>query len=148
MYSDVIREIMELKEQGPPREVQVDSSSTAGKPDASGRSRKKSAMAELFGEFFPTEKETTKPLSQITGEEVMSYRLTDCIPVDAEPLAWWKNNEHKCPHIAKLAQQSKVHLYQVREFSLQQRTLSLQVWFTLHFILMTSVLFILFCYFR
>ncbi|KAK0137257.1 Zinc finger BED domain-containing protein 1 [Merluccius polli] len=43
--------------------------------------RKKSAMAELFGEFFTTEETTTKP-----------------------PLAWWKSNEHKYPHIAKLAQ--------------------------------------------
>ncbi|KAM9350016.1 E3 SUMO-protein ligase ZBED1 [Symphorus nematophorus] len=106
IYSDVTREIMEIKEQGQPREVQVDSSSSAGKPEASGRSsppKKKSAMAELFGEFFPTERETTKPLSQITEEEVMSYRLTGCIPVDADPLAWWKANEHKYPHIAKLA---------------------------------------------
>ncbi|XP_051806127.1 E3 SUMO-protein ligase ZBED1-like [Acanthochromis polyacanthus] len=106
IYSDVIREITEIKEQGQPREVQVDSSSSAGEPGTSGTSspKKKSAMAEFLGEFFPTEKETTKTLSQTTEEEVMSYRVTGCIPVDADPLAWWKDNEHKYPHIAKLAQ--------------------------------------------
>ena len=33
----------------------------------------------------------------------MAYRLTGCIPVDENPLAWWRSNEHKYPHIAKLA---------------------------------------------
>lgn len=61
-------------------------------------------MAELFGEFFTTEETTTKPLSSIVREEVTSYKATGCIPVDADPLAWWKSNEHKYPHIAKLAQ--------------------------------------------
>ena len=60
-------------------------------------------MAELFGELFTSEKGTTKTLSQITEEEVMAYRLTGCIPVDENPLAWWRSNEHKYPHIAKLA---------------------------------------------
>ncbi len=90
-----------------PREAQVASSSSAGEPAASEESsppQKKSVMAELFGEFFTSEKGTTKSLSQIIEEEVMSYRLTGCIPVDENPLAWWRSNEHKYPHIAKLAQ--------------------------------------------
>lgn len=65
--------------------------------------QKKSAMAELFGELFTTEERTTKPLSYIIQEEVSTYKVTGCIPVDADPLAWWKSNEHKYPHIAKLA---------------------------------------------
>ena len=88
-----------------PREAQVASSSSAGEPEASKKSppQKKSVMAELFGELFTSEKGTTKTLSQITEEEVMAYRLTGCIPVDENPLAWWRSNEHKYPHIAKLA---------------------------------------------
>ena len=88
-----------------PREAQVASSSSAGEPEASKESppQKKSVMAELFGELFTSEKGTTKTLSQITEEEVMAYRLTGCIPVDENPLAWWRSNEHKYPHIAKLA---------------------------------------------
>ena len=89
-----------------PREAQVASSSSAGEPEASEESsppQKKTVMAELFGELFTSEKGTTKSLSQITEEEVMSYRLTGCIPVDENLLAWWGSNEHKYPHIAKLA---------------------------------------------
>lgn len=56
--------------------------------------------------FFTTEPEerSTKPLSVIVHEEVTSYKATGCISVDEDSLAWWKSNEHKYPHIAKLAQ--------------------------------------------
>ncbi|XP_029931609.1 zinc finger BED domain-containing protein 1-like [Myripristis murdjan] len=97
IYSVVTREIMEIEEQVRPREAQVASSSSTGEPEASEKSsppQKKSAMAELFGELFTAEKATTKSLFQITEEEVMSYRLTGCIPADENPLAWWRNNEH------------------------------------------------------
>lgn len=83
------------------------SSSSAAEPEASEISsppHKKSAMAELFGEIFTTEERTIKPLSSITQEEITSYKVTGCIPVDADSCRWWKNNEHKYPHIAKLAQ--------------------------------------------
>lgn len=83
------------------------SSSSIEEPEASKKKssppQKKSVMAELFGELFTTEKGTTKSLSQITEEEIMSYRLTGCFPADENPLAWWRNNKHKYPHIAKLA---------------------------------------------
>lgn len=88
-----------------PREAQVASSSSTGEPEASEKSsppQKKSVMAELFGALFTTEKGTTKSLSQIT-EEIMSYRLSGCIPADENPLAWWRNNEHKYPRIANCA---------------------------------------------
>lgn len=53
--------------------------------------------------FFKTEERRTKPLSDIIHEEVTSYKATGCISVDEDPLAWWKSNEHKYPHIAKLS---------------------------------------------
>lgn len=73
--------------QGQPREAQVASSSSAAEPEASGMlspPQKKSAMAELFGELFTTEERTTKPFSRIAEEEVAAYKVTDCIPVDAD----------------------------------------------------------------
>ncbi|KAJ8356661.1 hypothetical protein SKAU_G00194550 [Synaphobranchus kaupii] len=65
--------------------------------------QKKTAMAELFGELFKTE-ERARSFSQITEEEVTSYKLADCIHVDADPFMWWKANECKFPHVAKVAQ--------------------------------------------
>ena len=60
-------------------------------------------MAELFGEVFKTQ-EQVRPLSQIVEDEVTSYRLADSIDVDADPFMWWKTNESKFPHVAKVAQ--------------------------------------------
>lgn len=40
---------------------------------------------------------------KITEEEIMSYRFTGCTSAEENPLAWWRNNEHKYPHIVKLA---------------------------------------------
>ncbi|KAI2664116.1 Transposon Ty3-I Gag-Pol polyprotein [Labeo rohita] len=62
--------------------------------------QKKSAMEELFGDTFVKESETDKSFSNTIKEEVASYSL----PVDGgNPLAWWKHNECKYPHIAKMA---------------------------------------------
>ncbi len=36
-------------------------------------------------------------------EEATSYMAAKGIPVDGDPLAWWKDNEGKYPHIAKMA---------------------------------------------
>lgn len=33
-----------------------------------------------------------------------SFRAVDCIPLDADPLEWWKPHEPLYPHIAMLAQ--------------------------------------------
>jgi len=60
----------------------------------------------VFADFYKTEEKRTKPLSDIIHEEVTSYKATGCISVDEDPLAWWKSNEHKYPHIAKLAQRN------------------------------------------
>ena len=62
---------------------------------------KKSAVAELFGELFTTQEEGTK--SKVIEEEVTSYREVDCIPLDADPLIWWKTKELLYPHVAMLA---------------------------------------------
>uniref|UniRef100_A0A1A8B204 6-phosphofructo-2-kinase/fructose-2, 6-biphosphatase 1 n=1 Tax=Nothobranchius furzeri TaxID=105023 RepID=A0A1A8B204_NOTFU len=63
---------------------------------------KKTAMAELFGEVFKKQ-DQVKTLAQVVEDEVASYRLAESIGVDADPFRWWKTNEHKFPHVAKVA---------------------------------------------
>lgn len=66
-------------------------------------SSKKICHGKAFWRALYNREGTNKSLSQITEEEVMSYRLKCCIPVDENPLSWWESNEHKYPH-CKLAQ--------------------------------------------
>lgn len=82
--------------------------------EASSAPQKKSAMAEIFFFFFTMETRTTKSLSRMVEEEVASYKVRDCIPVDADPLEWWKNNTHTFPHISK---HNVTYLCQVKESS-------------------------------
>ncbi|XP_031650430.1 probable Bax inhibitor 1 isoform X1 [Oncorhynchus kisutch] len=60
-------------------------------------------MAELFGELFMTQEQGTKSKLKVIEEEVTSYREVDCIPLDADPLTWWKTKELIYPHVAMLA---------------------------------------------
>lgn len=80
------------------------SSSGTGHSGASESSPpvKKSAMAELFGELFKTQV-GDKPTLQLVKEEVTSYKAVNCIPLDSDPLLWWKTNEPIYPLTAKLA---------------------------------------------
>ncbi|KAL3066090.1 hypothetical protein OYC64_016103 [Pagothenia borchgrevinki] len=59
-------------------------------------------MAELFGELFKTE-ERNKPTLQLVKGEVTSYMAANSTSLDSDPLAWWKTNEAKYPHVAMLA---------------------------------------------
>lgn len=59
-------------------------------------------MAELFGETFASKDNKTP--ADIIKEEVASYLMAASgITVDGDPLTWWKCNECKYPHIAKMA---------------------------------------------
>ncbi|KAM9420246.1 E3 SUMO-protein ligase ZBED1-like [Salvelinus alpinus] len=60
------------------------------------------AMKELFGETFMS-KDTGKTFANSIKEEVASYKAASSIPVDGAPLARWKSNECKYPHIAMMA---------------------------------------------
>lgn len=46
-------------------------------------------------------KDTGKTFAN-TIKEVLSYKAASGIPVDGDPLAWWKSNECKYPHIAMM----------------------------------------------
>jgi hypothetical protein len=66
--------------------------------------QKKSALAELFGETFACSKDMdSKTPADIIKEEVAFYLAASGIAVDGDPLTWWKSNECKYPHIAKMA---------------------------------------------
>lgn len=60
-------------------------------------------MPQLFGEVFKKHEQVIS-LSQVVKTEITLYRLADSIDVDADPLMWWKRNESKFPHLAKVAQ--------------------------------------------
>ncbi|XP_039592106.1 E3 SUMO-protein ligase ZBED1-like [Polypterus senegalus] len=65
--------------------------------------QKKSAMAELFGETFAQKDMVSKAFADTIKEEVVSYEAASGIPVDGDPLTWWKSNECKYPHLATMA---------------------------------------------
>ncbi|XP_059916026.1 E3 SUMO-protein ligase ZBED1-like [Gadus macrocephalus] len=65
--------------------------------------QKKSALAELFGETFASKDMDSKTPADIIKEEVAFYLAASGIAVDGDPLTWWKSNECKYPHIAKMA---------------------------------------------
>lgn len=64
--------------------------------------QKKSAMAELLGETFASKDMDSMTPADIIKEEVASYLGASGITVDGDPLTWWKSNECKYPHSAKM----------------------------------------------
>lgn len=64
---------------------------------------KKSAMRELFGENFADKATTKKTFETTVEEEVAFYQAAAGIPVDGDPLEWWRKNECNYPHIARMA---------------------------------------------
>jgi hypothetical protein len=59
-------------------------------------------MAEHFGELFTTQEQRTNSKVKVIEEEVTSYREVDCIPLDADPLTWWKTKGLTCCHVSKV----------------------------------------------
>lgn len=78
--------------------------STEGQEPSSSPPKKKTAMAELFGDVFKKHEQVVRPLVKIIEDEVASYWSAYSIDVDADPFMWSKTNESKFPHVAKVAQ--------------------------------------------
>ncbi|XP_051814750.1 E3 SUMO-protein ligase ZBED1-like [Acanthochromis polyacanthus] len=73
---------------------------------AAGPPAKKSALSELFGDFFSHGQAVagaSKPWPQVVEEEVQQYRLAPVIELEENPLKWWKENKLSYPHLSKLA---------------------------------------------
>lgn len=66
---------------------------------------KRALMAELFGNLFPMEQASSKPLSQVVDEELQHYRAVQSLSVETNPLVWCKDNQNQFPHLAKLTKQ-------------------------------------------
>lgn len=75
-------------------------------PSTSPLREKKSAMTELFGGMFMTHHHEPSPKSvaKMAEEEMKLFTAVASIPLDADPLKWWKTHEHLYPHFAMLAQ--------------------------------------------
>ncbi|XP_073795658.1 E3 SUMO-protein ligase ZBED1 isoform X4 [Danio rerio] len=101
IFNRLMEKILEyLSQQAQVSEEQLDMASISCDPPA-----KKAPISELFGKLFPVEPSTPTPksLSQMVKEEVACYRQVPTLPVELNPLAWWKDNESQFPHVAKLA---------------------------------------------
>nr|XP_054594517.1 E3 SUMO-protein ligase ZBED1-like [Nothobranchius furzeri] len=99
LYRDLATEILENE---PQRQLEPESMPPTEGQESASPPPKKTAMAELFGEVFKKQ-DQVKTLAQVVEDEVASYRLADSIGVDADPFRWWKTNEHRFPHVAKVA---------------------------------------------
>ncbi|CAL9691797.1 unnamed protein product [Knipowitschia caucasica] len=97
-YSDLTSEILSTEDCDEGQAAEPTGASLDTSPP-----QKKSAMAELFGETFVSLEMDSKNPSVIIKEEVASYMAASGITVDGDPLTWWKRNQSKYPHIAKLA---------------------------------------------
>lgn len=66
--------------------------------------QKKFAMEVVFVDTFVKESDIDKTFANTIKEEVASYRVASSMPMDGgDPLTWWKSNEYKYPHTAKMA---------------------------------------------
>ncbi|XP_022519279.2 E3 SUMO-protein ligase ZBED1 [Astyanax mexicanus] len=86
--------------QNPPEDPET-AASSEGSPPA-----KRTTLSELFGDFYstaPTTPTTPKLWPDVVKEEIELYRMAKVISVDANPLKWWKNNEHQYPNLSKLS---------------------------------------------
>ncbi|KAM9472480.1 uncharacterized protein ACWYII_007798 [Salvelinus alpinus] len=80
VYNELTAEIVTNIQQGQATDTTGANPSPETADDRGSPPEKKSAMAELFGELFTTQKQGTKPKVKVIEEEVTSYREVDCIP--------------------------------------------------------------------
>lgn len=65
--------------------------------------RRKSAMSDLFGEIFITKVEPAKSVEHRFEHELANYKAEDSIPLEADPLNWWKEHQLNYPLLSNLA---------------------------------------------
>jgi len=91
--------------------------------------KRKSALDDLLVDVFITKVGPGKSVLQLVESELASYKVEETMPLNSNPLLWWKANELKYPILSKLAKKylsvSLPHQWPVREFSLPQGTLFL-----------------------
>lgn len=77
----------------------------ADKPDMLEPPIKKSRslLGDLLGDTYITHTEPAKSKMEACSEEMTKYKDESLLPMEENPLDWWKLNEHRYPHLAKLA---------------------------------------------
>ncbi|XP_069105739.1 E3 SUMO-protein ligase ZBED1-like [Argopecten irradians] len=65
--------------------------------------KSKSALQDLFGEVFVTCVEPAVSLKTRIELELVNYKSTQNMPLDADPLLWWKQQELNFPLLSTLA---------------------------------------------
>ena len=69
-----------------------------------GPPAKKTAMESIFGEIFITKVEQAPAKAELIEKEVLQYKSEPALPLDADPLQWWRENRFRFQHLARLAQ--------------------------------------------
>ena len=65
--------------------------------------KQKCALDDLFGEVFVSKVEPAKSLKSNIEHELVTYKSEDSMPLNSDPLLWWRNHESKYPLLATLA---------------------------------------------
>lgn len=66
--------------------------------------KRKCALDDLFGEVFVTKVEPAKSLKSRVEHEIVNYKCEESMPLDSDPLLWWKVHQKAYPLLAHLAQ--------------------------------------------
>ena len=61
------------------------------------------AMEDLFGDVFIVSETPGKYTADLVHDEVNRYRLESNIPLNADPLQWWKRNQDNYPRLSCVA---------------------------------------------
>lgn len=68
---------------------------------------KKSALEDIFGDIFVVNVQPAKPVNQRCSDEIDKFKTAPCLPMDQNPLDWWKAHCYEYPFLSKVA---KVYL--------------------------------------
>ncbi|XP_060602039.1 E3 SUMO-protein ligase ZBED1-like [Ruditapes philippinarum] len=85
--------------QGPPsKKIKTETKSIS----TSMKSAKSSVFGEIFGDVYICAVEPPKTPLLLAQAEVQQYKECPPVPLDVNPLQWWKDNEHKFPLLARV----------------------------------------------
>lgn len=65
--------------------------------------KSKCALDDIFGDVFVTKIEPGQTLETRVENEIMSYKSESNMPLNSNPLEWWKVREQSYPLLSKLA---------------------------------------------
>ena len=65
--------------------------------------KRKSGLDDLFGDVFVTKVVPGKSMFQIVESDLANYKVEETMPLNSNPMLWWKANELKHPILSKLA---------------------------------------------